>query len=103
MTCSASTRAATWPPERRDLEISTTGALLTISGHREIDRRQETDHLYLYEHIYSTFGRSFALPDGLDGRRVTTSLDGDVRTVVVPRCGAAPCDREVHPLLEEGL
>lgn len=71
--------------KEKDLEISMTGNRLTISGHRDSDKREENDRYYLYERSYGSFARSFTLPDGIDASKVNAELKEGVLTLLVPR------------------
>ena len=71
--------------KEKDLEISMTGNRLTVAGHRDADRREETDRYFLYERSYGSFARSFTLPDGVDGNKVNAELKDGVLTMLVPR------------------
>ena len=56
--------------KEQDLEISLTGTRLSISGHREQERREQSDTFYASERSYGSFTRSFTLPEGVDGENV---------------------------------
>ena len=71
--------------KEKDLEISMTGNRLTVSGHREAEKRDESDRYYLYERSYGSFSRSFTLPDGVDNTKVAADLRDGVLTLLVPR------------------
>ena len=71
--------------KEKDLEISMTGNRLTVSGHREAEKRDESDRYYLYERSYGSFTRSFTLPDGVDNTKVAADLKDGVLTMLVPR------------------
>ena len=51
-----------------DLEISLTGNRLTVSGHREQEKREQSETYYATERAYGSFSRTFTLPDGTDAR-----------------------------------
>jgi HSP20 family protein len=68
-----------------DLEISVTGNVLTISGRREEERREESDQYFAVERSYGSFARSFALPEGADTDHVKAELKDGVLTIVVPK------------------
>src|SRR5438552_3880484 len=57
-----------------DLNVSVNGNLLTISGKREEEHREEGDRYYAMERGYGEFGRSFSLPDGVDPDNVTAEF-----------------------------
>src|SRR5437588_750425 len=44
-----------------DIELSLTGNLLTISGERQDERRDENDQNHIVERSYGRFARSFTL------------------------------------------
>jgi len=71
--------------KEKDLEISMTGNRLTVSGHREAEKRDESERYYLYERSYGSFSRSFTLPDGVDNTKVAADLKDGVLTMLVPR------------------
>jgi HSP20 family protein len=71
--------------KEEELDVSLTGALLTISGKREAERRESDETYYAIERSYGTFTRSFSLPDSVDGEHVTADLKNGVLTVVIPK------------------
>jgi HSP20 family protein len=64
-----------------DLDISVTGNVLTISGKREEEHREEGEQYYASERSYGEFSRSFSLPDGADLESVKADLKDGVLTV----------------------
>lgn len=64
-----------------DLDISVTGKMLTISGKREEEHREEGEQYYASERSYGAFSRSFSLPDGADLDNVKADLKDGVLTV----------------------
>jgi HSP20 family protein len=71
--------------KEKDLEISITGNRLSVSGHREAEKRDESDRYYLYERSYGSFTRSFTLPEGIDNTRIIAELKNGVLQMLVPR------------------
>jgi HSP20 family protein len=69
----------------RDVDISLTGNVLTISGRREEEHREEGDQFFAMERSYGTFARSLSLPDGADGEHVNAELKDGVLTVNIPK------------------
>jgi HSP20 family protein len=67
------------------LEISLTGNRLTISGHREQERREQADTYYASERSYGSFTRSFTLPEGVDAENVRADLKEGVLELTVPK------------------
>jgi HSP20 family protein len=73
----------------KDLEISLSGNVLTISGKREEEKKEEGERQYTYERSYGSFTRSFALPDSADVEHGKAELKEGVLTVAFPlRAGA---------------
>jgi HSP20 family protein len=69
----------------KDVDISVTGNVLTISGQREDEHREEGDRYYTTERSYGRFSRSLSLPDGADADSVTADLKDGVLTVQIPK------------------
>ena len=68
-----------------ELEISLTGNHLTIAGHRQQEKSEESERFFAYERSFGTFSRSFTLPNGCDVDDVTADLKAGVLTLVVPK------------------
>src|SRR4029079_5814649 len=66
-----------------DLDIAVHNSVLTVSGTRHAEERQEGDSFALYERQYGSFSRSFSLPDTADGERVEAKLDAGVLTLTI--------------------
>lgn len=75
----------------QDLEVTTTGARLTISGKREAEYEKETkeNNYYAYERSYGSFTRTFTLPEQADLAHIRAELRNGELTVVVPKTAAA--------------
>ena len=68
-----------------DLEINLTGSVLSVSGKREAEARQEGETFYLTERTSGAFSRTFTLPEGLDGANVQAELKDGVLRIHVPK------------------
>jgi HSP20 family protein len=68
-----------------NVEILLTGNRLTISGHREDEKREETDRYHAYESSYGSFARSFTLPEGTDSEHVRAEMKDGILEVTVPK------------------
>jgi HSP20 family protein len=66
-----------------EIDIAVHNNVLTISGTRQAEERQEGDSFALYERQYGSFSRSFSLPDTADGERVEAKLDNGVLTLTI--------------------
>jgi HSP20 family protein len=69
----------------KDVDISVTGNVLTVSGQREEEHREESDRFYMTERSYGRFSRSLSLPDGTDADNVKADLKDGVLTVQIPK------------------
>ncbi|MEJ7744155.1 MAG: Hsp20/alpha crystallin family protein [Nocardioidaceae bacterium] len=70
------------PP--RDIDISVSEGVLTISGERQGYPDDADVTPYVRERYYGAFRRSMVLPDGVDEQRISASFDGGVVTITVP-------------------
>jgi len=73
--------------KEKDLDISVSGNLLSISGKRDEEHKEEGDKFYTYERSYGSFTRSFTMPDGADLANVHADLSDGVLTIAVPKKG----------------
>lgn len=71
--------------KEEDVDVSLNGNLLTVSGKRDDERREEGEQYYSLERSYGTFSRSFSLPDGIDAGGITADLKSGVLTVQIPK------------------
>lgn len=71
--------------KKEDIEITTTGNRLQISGKRDNEQESKTDTIYTYERQYGSFSRSFTLPDGVDLDHAKSELKEGVLTLVIPK------------------
>jgi HSP20 family protein len=68
-----------------ELDVSLSGNLLTISGKREEEHREEGESYYAMERTHGSFARSFTMPDGVDAESVTADLKQGVLKVRIPK------------------
>ena len=71
--------------KKEDLEITTTGNRIQVSGKRESEEEKKTDTVYTYERQYGSFLRSFTLPEGTDVEHAKSELKDGVLTVMIPK------------------
>jgi len=79
--------------KKEDLEITTTGNRLQISGKRDTETEKTTDTVYTYERQYGSFTRCFTLPDGADLDHAKSTIDNGVLTLVIPKTAALQAKR----------
>ena len=75
--------------KKEDLEITTTGNRIQISGKRDTSHEEKSDTVYTYERQYGSFCRSFTLPEGADVEHAKSELKDGVLTLVVPKLAEA--------------
>jgi len=71
--------------KQEDLEITTQGNRIQVSGKREHEAEQKSDTVYTYERQYGSFTRSFTLPEGADINLAKSELKDGVLTLVIPK------------------
>ena len=71
--------------KEEDIDLSLNGNLLTVSGKRDDERREEGEQYYSVERSYGTFSRTFSLPDGIDAGAISADLKSGVLTVQIPK------------------
>jgi HSP20 family protein len=71
--------------KKEDLEISTTGNRLQISGKREAEKETKSETVYTFEREFGSFVRSFTLPEGADLEHAKSELKDGVLTLVIPK------------------
>jgi HSP20 family protein len=67
------------------VDVSLNGNLLTISGKRDEENREEGDQYFALERSHGSFTRSFALPDNVDSEGISADLKNGVLTVKIPK------------------
>ena len=66
-----------------DLDVSVHNGVLSVSGSRAAEQRQEGDSFYVYERQFGSFSRSFALPDVADPEQVEARLEQGVLLLTI--------------------
>ena len=71
--------------KKEDFKLNLNRNLLTISVEQKMERRQEDRHVTREEYNYSSFTRSFALPESADDANISASYDNGVLSIQVPK------------------
>ena len=69
----------------KDIEVTVSGARLTVSGKREEEKKEKGDVYYTWERSCGIFTRSFKLPEGVNVDHIEAELKGGVLTISVPK------------------
>jgi HSP20 family protein len=68
-----------------DIELSVTGNVLTLSGRREQEHREEGDQFFAMERNYGSFMRTLSLPEGANLEDIKAELKDGVLTLHIPK------------------
>lgn len=79
--------------KEQDIEVTTAGNRLTISGKRETEKEEKEDTYYACERSYGSFTRAFTLPEQADASHIKAELKNGELTIVVPKAAAAVAKR----------
>ncbi|HEX2833725.1 MAG TPA: Hsp20/alpha crystallin family protein [Thermoanaerobaculia bacterium] len=70
--------------EEKDLRVTFEDGLLTISGERQFERRDDRNY-HRIERSYGSFTRSFTLPRSVDGTQIAANYRNGVLEVEIPK------------------
>ena len=70
---------------KEDIEITLEDNLLTVSGEREFDEKEEGETYHRVERAYGKFSRSFSLPSQVDNTKVEASFEEGLLKIEVPK------------------
>lgn len=68
-----------------DVSVSIENNVITISGERKFEKKEEKDNFHRVERSYGSFTRSFTLPRTVTGDDVTAEFNLGVLKVVMPK------------------
>ncbi|HUK97140.1 MAG TPA: Hsp20/alpha crystallin family protein [Gaiellaceae bacterium] len=71
--------------EEKELEVEVDDHMLTVAGHREVDKESTEKAIRLHERLESAFERSFQLPVEADSGHLKASYGKGVLTLRVPK------------------
>ena len=80
--------------DQRDIDLRLDGDLLTISGEKRDDRKDEANRFV--ERSYGSFTRSFTLPFTPDPDKVTAECDKGVLTIRLPKSAEQEKSRKIE-------
>ena len=73
--------------DEHNVDVSIEDGVMTISGEKSEEKKEEDKKVYLYERTYGSFQRSFSLPSGVDGSKVTAEFSKGLLKVHIPKNG----------------
>jgi len=71
--------------DKKDLKINVSGDVLTISGEKKTEQRDEKKNYYRVERNYGSFSRSFTLPAEVIVDRISADYKDGVLNVTLPK------------------
>jgi len=71
--------------KKEDIDISLQEGLLTVSGERKEEKKQESSETYRSERYVGRFQRTFSLPTAVDESKITATYKDGVLTVTLPK------------------
>ena len=72
--------------DKKDVDVAIEDDLLTISGEKAEEKKEGEDKKYLvWERSYGSFTRSFTLPRGIDGSKISAEFAKGVLRVTMPK------------------
>jgi HSP20 family protein len=63
--------------------------MLTLSGEKKSERKEEKKDYSMSERRYGSFRRSFRVPDDVDEEKISAKFDKGVMTIVLPKLATA--------------
>ncbi|MGE0631100.1 MAG: Hsp20/alpha crystallin family protein [Pseudobdellovibrionaceae bacterium] len=75
--------------KKEDIQIEVKDNILTVSGERKWETKEETNNLKRFERKYGSFSRSFTLPTSVDANRVEANYENGVLELALPKSEAA--------------
>jgi len=70
---------------KEDVSITVQDGMLTLSGERKQEKREESEKLHRIERVYGSFARRFALPENADEQGITAESRDGVILIHIPK------------------
>ena len=70
---------------KKDFKIDVDGNMLTISAQKEENKEQKEESFTRREYNYSSFSRSFTLPEEIELDKINATYDGGVLKLLLPK------------------
>ena len=71
--------------KKEDVKVNVQNGVLTINGERKFEKEEKDKKYRRIERSYGTFFRSFTLPEGADGSKVSAEFKDGVLKVHLPK------------------
>jgi len=84
---------------KEDVSITVQDGVLTLSGERRQEKREETEKMHRVERSYGSFARRFSLPENVDEQGIRAESRDGVILIHIPKqrvIEPAPRQIEIH-------
>ena len=84
---------------KEDVSITVQDGVLTLSGERKQEKREESEKVHRIERVYGSFARRFALPENADEQGITAESRDGVILIHIPKVKVVqpqPRQIEIH-------
>ena len=71
--------------DKKDFEVDIKDGLLTISGERKFEKKEDGKNFFSIQTEYGTFKKSFQLPDAIMAEKIEAGYTNGILTVTVPK------------------
>ena len=71
--------------DKKDININLSEGLLTITGEKKHDKKEENENYHCFERRYGKFSRTVRLPSALDTEKVDAVYKDGVLTITLPK------------------
>lgn len=71
--------------DKNDIKINLVGDVLTISGEKKSEQKDEKKNYYRIERNYGAFSRSFTLPAEIKVEQISAAYDNGVLNITLPK------------------
>ncbi len=71
--------------KKEDVKVSVEDGVLTVTGERKFEKEEKGKKYHRVERSYGNFFRSFTLPEGADGAKVSAEFKDGVLKVHLPK------------------
>jgi HSP20 family protein len=71
--------------EKKDFSVDLSNNMLTISSQKEFSSEEKDEKVLRREYSYTSFKRSFSLPEGADSNKIKASYKDGILSVTVPK------------------
>ena len=69
----------------KDVELTFENGVLSISGEKKSEKREEKENYHLMERHYGRFQRSLRLPESIDENKVEAKFEKGILRVMLPK------------------